>query len=318
MKSNNSINIFLADEIHPEGIDLLKKKFKVVKLTGLSGEKLMKALISVGGNVSGKSAMVIRAARKIDKNFVKKIYDNTNIRLIFTVSSGFDNIDISACSKYKIKVLNIFGGNSISAAEFTIGIMLAISKNLTSFHTSMKRRIFDNRRITNLELHGKTIGIIGVGRVGSHVAKIAKSLGMKIIGNDIKLSLKNKYKWIKFVPLNTLLRSSDIVTIHTPLDESTCHLLNKNNLKLMSPSSILINCARGGIIDEKALIRLLKQCKIYYAGLDVFENEPKFNKSFSNLSNVMLTPHSAGKTKESYKRMGLMAAEKLINYYQKN
>ena len=317
MKAKSKASIFIADEIHPKGIDLLKKRFNVVKLTGLDNAKLLKSLKTKKKSLHSSSILIIRTTRKIDSDFLKYLYINTDTRLICTVSSGFDNIDLKACQKYKIKALNIYGGNSISAAEFTFALILAISKNLIDANANMKRGIFNNRKYSNIELCGKTIGIIGVGRIGSYVAKLAKSFGMNIVGNDINPKLKNKYKWIKFVSLNTLLSKSDIVTIHTPLNKSTYHLIGSHNLKLMSRDSILVNCSRGRTIDEKALISLLKAGKLHYAGIDVFENEPNFNKNFSKLKNVILTPHMAGKTTQSHERMAVIAAEKITKYYDK-
>ena len=161
----------------------------------------------------------------------------------------------------------------------------------------------------------KTVGIIGVGKVGSHAAKLCKSFGAKIIGNDIKKSLKYKYNWIIFKELTELLKVSDIVSIHTPLDRTTRNLLNKNRLRIMKKNAVLINCARGGIVDENELIRLLKSNKIYYAGIDVFENEPDINKNFKRTKNVILTPHLAGKTVESKERISVQLAERIISHY---
>ncbi len=180
----------------------------------------------------------------------------------------------------------------------------------------MKRGIFDNISRINTELYCRTIGIIGVGRIGSLVAKYSRAFGMKVIGNDINPKLKNKYKWIKFVSLNQLLKASDVITIHTPLDDSTYHLINKSNIHQMKSDSIFINCSRGGTVDEMALIKLLQKKKLRYAGLDVFENEPGFNKQFRKLDNVILSPHTAGKTVESKKRMSILAAENIIRQYK--
>jgi len=317
LKSSLKSNIYIADEISPEGVNILRKKFNLFSFKGPDNVTLIKKISAVSNLLTRNAALIIRSTRRIDKVIVKKINTLTNIKLICTVSSGFDNIDIEACKEYKIKVMNVPGANSISAGEFTIALILSISKNIIPADYKMRKGIFDNKKFSSIELFGKTIGIIGVGRVGSYVAKIAKSLGMRILGNDINPKLKNKYKWIRFVNLTTLLKSSDIVTIHTPLDKSTQHLINKKNISYLSRKSILINCSRGGIIEEKALISSLKKGKIYYAGLDVFENEPVFNKNFSKLHNVILTPHIAGKTLESKKRMSVQTAENIIKYYSK-
>ncbi|MCI0714887.1 MAG: phosphoglycerate dehydrogenase, partial [Chlorobi bacterium] len=228
---------------------MLKEKFKVFNFSGLDNKKLIKKISALSDPNSKSSALIIRSTRKIDNLTAKKIKKQTDIKLICTVSSGFDNIDVISCTKLGIKVMNVPGANSISAGEFTIALILLIKKNIIRANYDMKRGIFDYKEFSNSELYSKTIGIIGVGRVGSYVAKISKALGMKILGNDIIPALKNKYKWIKFVSLNTLLKSSDIVTIHTPLDESTRHLINKAGISQMHKDAVLINCSRGGTVD---------------------------------------------------------------------
>jgi len=311
-------NIYLADDIHPDGINLLKKKFNIIKLSGLNNSELIKKISSKAVLSSKTSALVIRSSRQLEKKDIKRIIGKTNIRLICTASSGFDNIDIKECRRYGIDVLNVFGGNSISAAEFTIGLILAITKGLMKASNDMSKGKFDNTKSLNTELYGKTIGIIGVGRVGSHVARLSRSFGMKILGNDINKKLVNKYKFVKFVSLSYLLQNSDVVTLHVPLDNSTRKLVNKNNIAGISKHSILINCSRGGIVDEPALINALKKNKIKYAGIDVFENEPNINKAFAKLKTVILTPHFAGKTVESRKRMASLLADKIMKYYHGN
>lgn len=195
-------------------------------------------------------------------------------------------------------------------------MILASSKNLDTNNAKMQRGIFDNVTNVNTEVYGKAIGLIGVGRIGSQVAKYSQAFGMKVLGNDINPKLKNKYKWVKFVSLNQLLKSSDIISIHTPLDESTYHIINSSNIKLIKTGVIFINCARGGTVDEKALLKVLQSKKMRYAGIDVFENEPEFNKQFTKLDNVILTPHIAGKTSESKKGMSLIAAENILRHYK--
>ncbi|HEY3251239.1 MAG TPA: NAD(P)-dependent oxidoreductase [Ignavibacteria bacterium] len=313
MKALNKINVFVADKIHDDGLKLLSKNFKVVTKYGLNNSELLNFIS--GYKSSSKDTLIIHSTRKIDGKFIDNLV-STSVKVLCTVSSGFDNIDVNACKKNRIKFFNVPCGNYISAAEHTFALMLAIAKRLKEEHVGILKGEFETVSGKTAEIYKKTIGIIGVGHVGSYVAKLARCFGMNIIGNDIKKSVINKYRWIKFVPLTKLLKISNIVSIHTPLDDSTRYLINKKNLKLLNRSSIILNCARGGVIDEKALYNSLKNNKIYYAGIDVFENEPNINFKFAKLSNVLLTPHLAGKTKESYQRMAIMAAEQIINYYK--
>lgn len=308
------INIFAADFVHPHGIDLLKKKFNVYVLPTLDNKALIKKLSSFGKT---KGALVVRSTRKVDSAFVRQLAEKTGIDLVCTVSSGYDNIDLDTCRRYKIKAMNVAGANSTAAAEFTVALMLAITKNIIPADKDMKKGRFKSGTFSNTELYGKTIGIIGVGRIGSKVAKLSRAFGMNILANDIKPSVRAKHKNIKFVSLNTLLPGADFVTIHTPLNGSTHHLLNSSNLKKLKKGAVVLNCSRGGTIDERALLKALKSGKAAYAGVDVFENEPAFNKQFARLSNVILTPHLAGKTIESKERMAVEAARKIIKFYAK-
>lgn len=315
---NKKVNIFLADELHPAGIDLLKRHFVVNSCPGMTNPSLLNTIALHSNDDSVKQALIIRSVRNIGKTELEFIQKRTNISLICTVSAGYDNLDVFRAAKLGINVMNVAGANSTSAAEFTWALILAITKRLHKADSMMKSGVFNYSGFSNTELKGKTIGIIGVGNIGSKVARIAKAFGMKILGNDIKPALKKKYPYVKFVTLNKLLTYSDVVTIHTPLDDSTKHLINRNNIRLMQKHAVLINCSRGGTADEKALIAALKSGRISFAGIDVFENEPAFNKTLAKMNNVILTPHLAGKTVESKERMAVAAAEKIIRFYKKS
>lgn len=314
MKSK--VNIFLADDLHQKGIDLLKKKFNIVSLTSLTNSALLARLKKFSPkNISSTDALVVRSVRNLDRVFLQKTAKFTNIRLICTVSAGFDNIDIQAAAAFGIDVMNVAGANSTSAAEFTFGLILAAAKNIIPANNEMFKGKFDYSRYSNTELSGKTLGIIGVGRIGSKVAKLAKAFGMKILGNDINPKLKNKYPFIKFISLEKILSLSDILTIHTPLDRSTHYIINKRNISKLKKNAILINTSRGGVVEEAALIAALKGGKLRFACADVFENEPGFNKKLIKFKNLIITPHLAGKTAESKLRMGTEAAERVIEYF---
>lgn len=318
MKPNKNIFIFIADEIHISGLSYLKKKgFTVIRSYELSNSELLYLMSGFNDLTKEPSVLIIRSVRKIDKHFIDKLISSTPVRLICTASSGFDNIDTGYCIKKGIDVLNVPKGNYVSAAEHTLGLILAIAKNIWRANYDMKRRIYNSSRYQNFELMGKTIGIIGVGKVGSHVAKIARGFQMNILGNDIDRSLLAKYKWIKFVALNKLLRDSSVITVHTPLDDSTRDLIGSKELKMLMKDAILINCARGGIVNEKALIKVLEEKKIYYSGIDVFVNEPDINPKFFKLQNVIRTPHLAGKTYESRIRISTQLAEYILAYFKK-
>lgn len=309
--------IYIADEIHSDGCRmLLKAGFKLVELYGLTNDVLIDNIIKLG-NKDSYSVLIIRSVRNIDRKVIDRLYIETSIRLICTASSGFDNIDTAYAYKKKMEVFNVPDGNFISAAEHTMAVILAVMKSINRADKDMKSGIFNAGRYENRELLSKTIGIIGVGRVGSHVAKLSRAFGMNVIGNDINKSLLKKYPWIKFTKLENLLTQSDIVTIHTPLDGSTFNLINRGNIKLLKGESILINCARGGIVNEIALLNHLNGNRLFYAGVDVFMNEPDILEQFKDLDNLIITPHLAGKTKESKLRISIQLAERIIGYSRK-
>jgi D-3-phosphoglycerate dehydrogenase / 2-oxoglutarate reductase len=314
LNKRKNVNIVIADKINEAGLKLFKNNFNVTEKYGIKNDILLRYL-SKKNNLT-ESALIVRSTRKINKNLLKQFSEHTNVKLICSVSSGFDNIDVEAANLYKIKVLNVPWGNYVSAAEHTFSLILAVNKQLSFVDSQMKKKKFITGYNISEEITGKSIGIIGVGRIGSRVAAFARSFGMKIYGNDIKQAVINKYKWIKFLPLNRLLKTCDIITVHTPLDKSTRDLINRTNIKFLKPHAIIINCARGGIINEYALYDSLKRKKINFAGIDVFENEPEINFRFADLDNVLLTPHIAGKTKQSHVRMSIQAAEQIINYYK--
>ncbi len=316
MKKTNNI-VFIADDVAIPGLGMLKERFRVKDLRGLTTRELYKRILQSSKYRAGSDAVIVRSTRKFDSRILDLLGKNTLVKVICTVSSGFDNIDIVAARKAGIDVVNVPGGNNISAAEFTIAVILAAAKGIIRADSAMKKGRFDSSNFVNFELKDKTIGIIGVGRVGSYTAKLARAFGMKLLGNDIRKDLARRYRFIKFVGLKKLLSESDIVTIHTPLDRTTRNLINAANIPLIKTSSILVNCSRGGTVDEKALIKRLKAGKLKYAAVDVFSNEPDFNREFCRLPNVFLTPHLAGKTLESKDRMSVIAAENIIKYFTK-
>lgn len=314
MNRKNNIKIFIADDLHQSGIKLLKSKgFLIYIEKSFSNFELINYLKQ---NAKSDSILIFRSVRIIDKEFIDEIIKFTKIKVLCTASTGMDNVDTAYARRKKLKVINVPDSNYISAAEHTFGMLLAVLKNIVNANDDMKKGIYDYTRYVNYELMGKTIGIIGVGRVGSTVAKYARVFNMNILGNDIIKTLPKKYPWIKFVSKEELIRGSDIVTVHTPLDETTINMFDKKLLSLLKQSAVLLNCARGGIINETELIKMLRRNKIYYAGLDVFMNEPDINREFTDLKNVVLTPHLAGKTKESRERISLNLAQQIIELYK--
>lgn len=316
--NKNNPNIYVADIIDECGILTLKSSgYNIIPLYHLDNSDLINKISVLEEKSNTPSALIIRSVRKLDKIDLKRIHEDTKIKFISTASSGYDNIDHLYARKLGFKVINVPDGNYISAAEHTIALILCIFKNLNNYSSIFRRKDFLVSSFANKELYNKSIGIIGVGRVGLYLARLCRSFNMKIYGNDIKRGLARRYPWITFCSLKVMASKCDIVTVHTPLDSSTINLVDDNLINSMKKGVILINCARGGIINEQALIKNLLTGKIFYAGLDVFENEPDINKGFKHLKNIVLTPHQAGKTTESRKRISSMLAVRLMDEFER-
>lgn len=286
------IKILIADKINLTHLPLFpKNKFLVTTFDNIPNSEIIK-------KYNDYDVLVIRSIRKLNRKFLSK----TNFKIIATVSRGTDHIDLAEAKKQKIKVLNIERGNSAAAAEHTLALILAVSKNIIFSNQCVRKNKFTVYDYERFELEGKTIGIIGFGSIGSLVGKYCKALGMEILVNDTNKKVIAKNKNFKFVSLDYLLENSDIITVHIPL-ENNKNFLSKDKLRKLKPSAILINTSRGEVLDENYFIKILQQRKIKFAALDVFKNEPRINPQFFTLPNVLLTNHIAGKTTESSSKM---------------
>jgi D-3-phosphoglycerate dehydrogenase / 2-oxoglutarate reductase len=291
LNSKNKIRILIADKIALDGIKLLSpKNFTVIYNINLSNSDILK-------KYNDFDVLAIRSTRIIDKWFL----DKCNFKIIATCTKGTDHIDVKTAKEKNIKIINSETGNVVSAAEHTFALILEISKNIKFSDCLVRENKFSYYNYKRTELRGKKIGIVGFGRVGSRVAKYAKAFEMIIYANDIDVNVKKNNRKIDFKSLDFILKNADIVTLHIPLNDDNVNFISGLKLKLLTDNTILINTSRGGIIDEKYLIELLAKRKIYYAGLDVFKNEPKINKLLFMLKNVILTNHIAGKTEDSLK-----------------
>ena len=281
--------IIIADEIDLTGLKHLPSgKYHIKKCFGISN----KEIIHKYGNYD---VLVIRSIRKIDRDFLSKV----SIKLIATCSKGTDHIDLKYAKSKSIRVINADDSNNISAAEHTIALILAIHKNLIISDNLVRSGKFGNYNYKRNEILGKSIGIIGFGKVGSYVGKLCRAFGMKVFANDIDKKVKLKNPEYRFISLKSMLKSCDVITIHIPLNKDNENFISRDKLELLKTGSVLINTSRGKVIDENFLFELLNERKIYFAGLDVMRDEPFVDKRFFGLANVILTNHIAGKTEES-------------------
>jgi len=252
------------------------------------------------------AGVVIPEHVKVDGSFLESA---KHLKLIQT-GAGFDSVDIKACTARGVHVANAAGVNEIAVAEHVMSFILCWYKNIICLHVAMKKGQY-GVNYTGAELAGKVVGIIGLGKIGLRVARLARAFNMKVLGYDIRAIDPNHD--VVMVDLPTLLRESDVVTPHVFLNDKTRHLISHKELDLMKPGAFLINTARGPIINEAALIEALQSRKIGGAGLDVFETEPlSENSPLRKLNNVILTPHTAGMPD------GLKFHQKRYEFFRKN
>jgi D-3-phosphoglycerate dehydrogenase len=238
------------------------------------------------------------------------------LKVIGRAGVGLDNVDLEAATQKGIIVMNTPAGNTISTAEHTMSMILALSRNIPQANASVKRGEWKRSKFMGVELYGKTLGVVGLGKIGSEVAKRSLSFGMKVLAYDPFLSREvAESLGVEVMELKELLQRSDYITVHTPLTEETRHMISTNEFALMKKGAKLINCARGGIVDEAALINAIKEGKVSGAAMDVFENEPlSADSEFLKLDNVITTCHLGASTEEAQVNVAIEIAECVRDY----
>ncbi|MCI0472902.1 MAG: hypothetical protein L0Y76_04890 [Ignavibacteria bacterium] len=291
--NRGKINILITDPVNKSGFSFLKKsKFNIIFNHGLDDNGIIGLSRKKNINV-----LVINSRRKISRNFLSRC----SFSAIATASRGTDHIDSAYAEKRNIKIINSLSGNSVSAAEHTFALILAVYKNLFVSDKNVRRNKFGLRNFISKNLHGKKIGIIGFGKVGSKVGLLARAFGMDVYFNDIDTDVIRNNREYKFSETLSIFRNCDIVTLHIPLNEKNNNFIGKSYLSALKQNAVFINTSRGAVVNEKELLELLKHRRDVTAGLDVFCNEPWINHGFKPLKNTILTNHIAGKTEESEK-----------------
>jgi D-3-phosphoglycerate dehydrogenase len=301
--------ILVLDELSQDGLSLLESaaNLEVEVRTGLKGADLRNALLQADG-------AICRSGVKITAEILE---GNTRLRAIARAGVGVDNIDTKAATRQGIVVMNTPGGNTISTAEQTIALMLGMSRNIAVANQSLVEGRWDRKKFMGVQLAGKTLGIIGLGRVGQAVATRARGLEMKIIGYDPFLPAAGaKELGIETVEsAKAMLPLVDYLTVHTPLNDATRSLIGPNEVKLLKKGARLINCARGGIYDEAAMVEGLKSGQIAGVALDVYPEEPCTNSPLFGMPGVLCTPHLGASTEEAQTNVAVEAAELLIDFF---
>jgi D-3-phosphoglycerate dehydrogenase len=295
--------VVVADPISASGLAPLvdDARIEVVERLGLKGNDLARAL-------EDADAVIVRSASRITRDALRYA---TRLRLIGRAGVGVDNIDVEAATERGIAVLNAPSGNTVSAAELAFALLLALVRRLPAADRSMKAGEWDRKSFGGIELYGKTLGLVGAGRIGTAVAQRARAFGMRVVAYDPYLSAARARELeIELAPLDAVLERSDVISLHVPLTDATRNLIGEAQLRRMKQNAFLVNAARGGVVNEAALYRALTEGWIAGAALDVFEQEPPpADHPLRSLPNVVLTPHLGAATLEAQENVAIEIAD---------
>ncbi len=296
------VKILVADSIHEDGVKALQEFAEVEVATGLTPARLLERL-------GGCEVLVVRSATKVTKEVIDA---GKQLKVIARAGVGLDNIDVKVAEARGIKVLNASEAPTVAVAELVLAHILAWARHLPRADSGMKAGKWEKEQLMGSELRGKTLGIIGTGRIGREVGYRAKAFSMNLLAYDTRQSHEfAEQTGAKYVDLDTLFRESDFVTLHVPLMPETKHMVGKRELELMKPTAVLINTSRGGVVDEGALAEAMRMGKIAGACLDVYEREPPRDSPLLKLPNVVLTPHLGASTREAQRDAAIIISKKI-------
>ena len=307
--------VLIADKLAPEGMAILKHaadtgQLQVDERVGMKPDELVRAIADYDG-------LIVRSASTVTKEVVDAA---AKLRVIGRAGIGVDNIDVEAATKRGIAVMNTPGGNNVTTAEHAISMLLSLARAIPQATASMKGGKWEKSKFTGSEISNKTLGIVGVGNIGKLVAERAQGLKMKVIAYDPFITEeKAREMGVELATLDNLLQRADFISIHTPLLPETRNLIDAAALAKMKPTARLVNCARGGIVDEAALADALRNKKLAGAALDVFEQEPvPTDHPLLGLDNVICTPHLGAATAEAQVAVSVAIAEQIVDFLVHN
>lgn len=301
------MKVLIADAIAEEGINILRPHAEVDVKTGLKPEEL----IAIIGDYD---ALIVRSQTKVT---AKVIQAGKKLQVIARAGVGVDNVDVDEATQRGIIVVNAPTGNTISAAEHTIALMLSLARNIPQANTVLRGGEWRRSDFMGTEVRDKTLGIVGLGNVGSEVAKRARGLQMKLIGHDPFISVDHaRNLQVKLVPMKQLIKESDFISLHLPLTSLTKGLIGAKELALVKPTVRIINTARGGLIDDEALAKAIKEKKVAGAAIDVFPTEPCTQSILFEDDSIIVTPHLGASTTEAQAMAAIDVAEQVVNILQ--
>ena len=297
-----AFSILVADELSAEGLDILREHGEVTVRKGMNEDQLRETLPPF-------HALVVRSATKVTARALEQA---DNLAVIGRAGIGIDNIDVGAATACGVVVMNTPDAGAVTTGELAVSLMMSLARRIPAADQSIREGRWEKSKLIGTELRGKTLGVLGLGRIGSVVAQRGVGLSMEVIGHDPAVSQNDAPKGVRIVELEELLRTADFVSVHVPLLDSTRHLLNEERLSWMKPTAHLIHAARGGIVDERALCDALDNDRLAGAALDVFETEPlPSDHQLLKTRNVVLTPHLGASTKEAKRGVSLDIASQV-------
>ena len=300
------MKVLISDNLSTRGVEILKKAGLEVDFRSKTSAEEIEKII---GDYDG---LIIRSATKVTAALLEKA---AKLKVIGRAGSGLDNVDIPAATKKGVVVMNTPGGNTVTTAEHTIGMLFACARMIPQAYASMKAGKWEKKKFEGVELFEKTLGVIGLGAIGGVVATRCVSMGMKVLAYDPFISAeKAKSMGIELADLETIYKRSDFITLHTPKTKETANLINKETIAKMKDGVRLLNCARGGIVNEKDLYDALTGGKVAAAAFDVFEKEPPENHPLMTLDNFIATPHLGASTREAQENVATAVAEQIVDY----
>jgi D-3-phosphoglycerate dehydrogenase len=305
-----SMKIVLAEKVSPATLAVLKQEpgWNVVTADQI-------AKLGPGGleaELADADALVVRSAVQAD---AKLLESAPKLRVIGRAGVGVDNIDTDAATHRGIVVMNTPGANAVAVAELTVGLMIAMARSVPRANSTMHAARWEKKSLQGSELRGKTLGIVGLGRIGLEVARRAQSFGMELIGYDPFIApVVARENQVTLVPIDEIFKRSDYLTLHVGLTSQTEGMINATSIKIMKPGIRIVNCARGELIVDEALAEALRSGHVAGAALDVFRNEPLKESPYFGLETVLLSPHIAGSTNEAQEAIGIQLAEQVRDY----
>jgi D-3-phosphoglycerate dehydrogenase / 2-oxoglutarate reductase len=297
------MKVLISEKLAPAGIERLREHYDVDVRPGLPVEELHEV-------IGEYDALIVRSATKVDAALLARA---ENLKVVGRAGVGLDNIDVDAATKQGILVVNAPQSNVLSAAEHTMALLLAQARNIPQAHSALAAGSWERERWSGVELHGKTLGIVGLGRVGALVAQRASAFGMHLIAYDPYVSpVRAAQMGVELLEsVGNVCAGSDFITIHLPKNQDTIGIIGDEELTSVPPGCRLVNTARGGLVDEEALVRALKDGRLTGAAVDVFDNEPVTDHPLFGLPNVVVTPHLGASTAEAQDKAGVAIAEQV-------